>query len=41
MHNFEPHNNILSLTGSNEFSNNIKFPKPIVSTLANWFRKKE
>ena len=34
---FEPHYNIISLTGNNEFSNNIKFPKTIVATLNNWF----
>lgn len=39
MHNFEPHNNILTLTGENDFSSNIKFPKPVISTLANWFRR--
>jgi hypothetical protein len=32
----EPYNNILGLSGPDEFSNNIKFPKTIVSTLANW-----
>lgn len=36
MENFEPHHNILSLSGVNEFSNNIKFPKTIVSTLSNF-----
>ena len=32
----EPWNNVLSLNGPNEMSSNIKFPKTIVSTLANW-----
>jgi hypothetical protein len=36
MHNFNPHHNILSLTGINDFSNNIKLPKTIISTLSNW-----
>lgn len=36
MDNFEPHNNILSLTGINEFTSNIKFPKTIVSTISNY-----
>jgi hypothetical protein len=35
--NFEPHHNILSLSGVNEFTSNIKFPKTIVSTLSNYF----
>lgn len=35
--NFESHHNILALTGPNEFASNIKYPKTIVSTLANWF----
>lgn len=35
--NFEPHHNVLSLTGVNEFSSNIKLPKTVVSTLSNWF----
>ena len=34
--NFEPHHNILTLGGPNEFSNNIKLPKTIISTLSNW-----
>lgn len=37
MDNFEPHHNLLSLSGPNEFTSNIKFPKTIVSTLANWY----
>ena len=37
MDNFEPHHNLLSLSGVNEFTSNIKFPKTIVSTLANWY----
>ena len=36
MENFEPHHNILTLNGPNEFSNNIKLPKTIISTLSNW-----
>ena len=36
MDNFEPHHNILTLNGPNEFSNNIKYPKTVVSTLSNW-----
>lgn len=35
---FESHNNILTLTGPNEFGTNIKFPKTVISTLANYFR---
>jgi len=37
MDNFESHHNLLSLTGPNDFTSNIKFPKTIVSTLSNWF----
>ncbi len=37
LENFRPHHNILSLAGPDEFSNNIKFPKTLVSTMANWF----
>lgn len=33
----EPYNNILGLTGPDEFSNNIKMPKTLVSTISNWF----
>ena len=36
MNNFEPHHNLLSLSGPNDFTSNIKFPKTIVSTLANY-----
>jgi hypothetical protein len=36
---FESHNNILTLTGPNEFGNNIKFPKTIISSIANHFRR--
>jgi len=36
MSNFDPHHNILSMSGVNEFTNNIKLPKTIVSTLSNW-----
>ena len=35
--NFEPHLNILGLTGPNEFTNTIQFPKTITATLTNWF----
>jgi len=41
MHNFEPHNNILSLTGENDFSSNIKMPKPVVGLLSNWMMKED
>lgn len=37
--NLLPHHNILGLTGPNDFTNNIKYPKTIVSTLSNWFLK--
>lgn len=37
MDNFEPHHNILTLSGVNEFSNALAFPKTIVSTLSNFF----
>lgn len=39
LHNFLPHHNVLSLSGPNEFSNTLSFPKTITSTLANWFSK--
>jgi len=32
--NMSPEHNILGLSGPNDFSNNIKFPKTIVSTLS-------
>lgn len=32
-----PENNILGLTGPNEFSNNIKMSKTNISTIGNWF----
>lgn len=32
----EPYRNILSLSGPNEMSANIKLPKTIISTIANW-----
>lgn len=32
----EPWNNILGLSGPNEMSSNIKFPKTLVSTFSNW-----
>lgn len=37
MDNFEPHHNVLSINGVNEFSNAIKFPKTVISTMNNWF----
>lgn len=37
LENFLPHHNVLSLSGPNEFSNVLGFPKTITSTLANWF----
>lgn len=39
LENFRPHHNVLSLSGPNEFSNALSFPKTITSTLANWFSK--
>lgn len=36
MDNFEPHLNILTLSGINEFSSNIKYPKTVIATLNNW-----
>lgn len=36
LNNFEPHHNILTLSGPNEFSNNIKLPKTLISTISNW-----
>lgn len=39
--NFEPHNNILTLTGPNEFGTNIKLPKTLISTIANYFRRED
>lgn len=39
MDNFEPHHNLLSLSGPNDFTSNIKFPKTIVSTLANYYSR--
>lgn len=36
MENFEPHHNLLSLSGPNDFTSNIKLPKTIISTLANY-----
>ena len=35
--NFEPHHNLLSLSGINEFNDNIGYPKTITSTLASWY----
>lgn len=36
LNNFEPHHNILTLGSPNEFSNNIKLPKTIISSISNW-----
>lgn len=35
--NFEPHHSVLGLSGPNEFSNCLSFPKTVTATLANWF----
>lgn len=35
--NFEPHHNLLSLSGINEFNDNIGYPKTITSSLASWY----
>lgn len=37
MNNFDPHHNVLGLSGVNEFSGNIGLPKTVVSTLSNWY----
>lgn len=37
LENLEPYHNVLGLTGPNEISNNIKFPKTIITTFANYF----
>lgn len=34
--NMQPYLNVLGLTGPNEMSSNIKFPKTLISTLSNW-----
>ena len=34
---FEPHHSLLALSGTNDFTNNIKYPKTIVSNLANFY----
>ena len=39
--NFEPHNNILALTGPNEFGTNLKMPKTLISTISNYFRRED
>ncbi len=36
VHPLEPYHNVLGLSGPNEMSSNIKFPKTIISTLSNW-----
>lgn len=36
LENFEPHHNVLALSGYNEFSGNLSYPKTVISTLANW-----
>lgn len=33
----QPYHNVLSLSGPNDFTSNIKMSKTNVSTLANWF----
>lgn len=35
--NFRPHHSVLSLNGPNVFSDAIKFPKTMISTLSNWY----
>lgn len=37
VHGLEPYHNVLGLSGPNEISNNIKFPKTLVTTFANFF----
>ena len=37
LENFAPYHSLLGLTGVNDFSSNIKFPKTVVSNLANWY----
>jgi hypothetical protein len=37
-YNLSPHKNIFLLTEPGKISDNISLPKPIVSTIANWFR---
>jgi hypothetical protein len=32
----EPYNNILGLSGPDDFSNNIKMPKTITTTVSSW-----
>ncbi|MDD2819186.1 MAG: hypothetical protein PHN51_10405 [Candidatus Nanopelagicales bacterium] len=34
--NMRPYHNVLGFSGPNDFSNNIKFPKTHISTLAAW-----
>jgi hypothetical protein len=38
LHNFDSINNILSVTGPNEFGGNMVYCKTAVSTMANWLR---
>lgn len=35
----EPYNNILGMTGPDEFSSNLKFPKTITSLMSNWMNQ--
>lgn len=37
LENFAPHHSLLALSGVNDFSGNIAFPKTVVSNLANWY----
>lgn len=36
-HNFEAHHNVLGLTGPNDFSGVIGFPKSVNDLLGNWY----
>ncbi len=35
---FKPHNNLFELSEPGKMSSNIKIPKPMISTIANWLR---
>ena len=37
--NLEPYHNVLGLTGPNELSGNIKFPKTLIVTMSNFFNE--
>lgn len=39
--NLKPYQSVLGLSGPNDISSNIKFPKTIVSTLSNWLADQE